>query len=133
MVRSETVAQQAADVRTAAGRADALRAAVSRLRRELAAYPAELPDRAVGEEGLALIDAAAARGAPDPGRLRGSLLLVAAAFGSVSVLAPALAGLRRAIDACDVLDPDPQRPRNPSDGDTCRARGAVGEAGPRGD
>lgn len=94
MVRSETVTQPAT-----AAPAAALRAAVSRVRRELAAHPAELRDRMAAEEELALMDAMAAGGTPDVSRVRGSLLLVAAALGSVSALADALAALREAVDA----------------------------------
>ncbi|MFB7508973.1 DUF5955 family protein, partial [Streptomyces broussonetiae] len=41
-----------------------LRTAVSRLRRELAALPAEFPDRAIAEDELATLAAMAAGGAP---------------------------------------------------------------------
>jgi hypothetical protein len=94
MVRSETVRQQPA---TAA--AGALRAAVDRVSRELAAHPARLADRASAEEELARLRALAGDGPPDVARLRGSLLLVAAALGSVSALAAALHALRQAVDA----------------------------------
>lgn len=94
MVGSETVTQKAATAPAAA-----LRAAVGRVRRELAAHPADLSDRRAAEEELALMDAMAAGGTPDVARLRGSLLLVAAALGSVSALAGALGALRDAVDA----------------------------------
>ena len=100
MVRSETVVQPSGAGAVVAGSpADALRAAVSRTRRELAAHPAELPDRAAAEEELALMEVMAAHGTPEVGRLRGSLLLVAAALGSVSALADALGELRRTTEA----------------------------------
>lgn len=79
-------------------RAAELRLAVARLRRELAAHPAELPDRVIAEDELAALDAMARTGAPELHRLRRSLLLIAGALGSVSALAPALTGVRVAID-----------------------------------
>ncbi|MEI5097760.1 DUF5955 family protein [Streptomyces sp. PmtG] len=75
-----------------------LRAAVSRLRRELAAHPGEFPDRAIAEDELAAMAAMAAAGAPETRRLRRSLLLVAGSIGSVSALAGALAGVRGAVE-----------------------------------
>ncbi|MGA4838802.1 DUF5955 family protein [Streptomyces sp. G45] len=75
-----------------------LRAAVSRLRRELAAYPGEFPDRGIAEDELAALAAMAAAGDPEARRLRRSLLLVAGAMGSVSALAGALAGVRGAVE-----------------------------------
>jgi hypothetical protein len=80
-----------------------LHRAVARLRRELAAYPTLLPDRAVAEDGLDdLAGQAAALGRPgvvtDTERLRHSLLLVAAALGSVSALTAALDALREAVE-----------------------------------
>ncbi|WP_244501102.1 DUF5955 family protein [Streptomyces sp. TP-A0874] len=75
-----------------------LHTAVCRLRLELAGYPADLRDRAVAEEELAVLDAMVRSGSPDVLRLRRSLLLVASALGSVSALAPALAEMREAID-----------------------------------
>lgn len=101
MVRSETVTQPSeVEARGATvSPAGVLRAAVARMRRELAAHPAVLPDRGAAEEELALMDAMAAHGTPAVGRLRGSLLLVAAALGSVSALADALGELRTAVDA----------------------------------
>ncbi|MCX3063008.1 DUF5955 family protein [Streptomyces beihaiensis] len=79
-------------------RVTALRAAVSRLRRELAAHPAEFPDRAVAEDELAALDAMAVGGSPEAARLRRSLLLVAGAVGSVSALGEALAQVRGAVE-----------------------------------
>jgi hypothetical protein len=76
----------------------ALRAAVTRVRGELAGYRVELPDRAMAEEALAAMAGAAEAGAVETERLRHSLLLVAAALGSVSALAAGLAELCRAVD-----------------------------------
>lgn len=78
--------------------------AVARLRRELAAYPVEFPDRGIAEDELAAL-AAMAAGAPEVPRLRRSLLLIAGAVGSVSALAGALADVRHAVD---VLGQTPQ-------------------------
>ncbi|MFG1810345.1 DUF5955 family protein [Streptomyces sp. NPDC049040] len=89
--RSETV------VGAVTGGGAALRAAVSRLERELAAYGRALPDRGVAEDGLAEL-ARQATGAPAPEQLRHSLLLVAAALGSVSALRVPLAALREAVE-----------------------------------
>ncbi|SEC08467.1 hypothetical protein SAMN05216483_1027 [Streptomyces sp. 2131.1] len=75
-----------------------LRTAVSRLRRSLAGYPGQFPDRAVAEDELAALDAMARSGAPEIPRLRRSLLLVAGAVGSVSALASALRDVRIAVD-----------------------------------
>ncbi|GHH79346.1 hypothetical protein GCM10018793_31890 [Streptomyces sulfonofaciens] len=75
-----------------------LRAAVSRLRRELAAHPAEFPDRGIAEDELAALCAMALGGEPEIRRLRRSLLLVAGAIGSVSALAPSLAQVRIAVE-----------------------------------
>nr|WP_239091751.1 DUF5955 family protein [Streptomyces sp. SID14478] len=75
-----------------------LRTAVSRLRRELAAHPAEFPDRGIAEDELAALDAMAGAGRPEVPRLRRSLLLVAGAIGSVSALAGALAEVRGAVE-----------------------------------
>ncbi|MGK5640750.1 DUF5955 family protein [Streptomyces sp. URMC 126] len=79
-------------------KADELSAAVSRLRRALAAHPARLPDRDAAEDELAALDAMARAGDPEVTRLRSSLLLVAGAVGSVSALAPALGEVREAVD-----------------------------------
>ncbi|MEU6280179.1 DUF5955 family protein [Streptomyces sp. NPDC047028] len=75
-----------------------LRTAVSRLRRELAAIPSEFPDRAIAEDELAALAAMAAGGAPEIPRLRGSLLLVAGAIGSVSALSRGLSDVKQAVD-----------------------------------
>ena len=75
-----------------------LRTAVSRLRRELAAHPAEFPDRVIAEDELAALAAMAAYGIPEIPRLRRSLLLIAGAIGSVSALARGLSQVRSAVD-----------------------------------
>jgi len=77
--------------------------AVDRLRRELAAYRPLLPDRTVAEDELdALAGQAAAAELPgaalDTEGLRHSLLLVAAALGSVSALTTPLDDLREAVE-----------------------------------
>ena len=73
--------------------------AVTRLKRELAAYRRPLPDRGVAEDELDVLAACAAEAVPDTERLRHSLLLVAAALGSVSALFAALEALREAVEA----------------------------------
>ncbi|WP_345649969.1 DUF5955 family protein [Streptomyces siamensis] len=75
-----------------------LRIAVSRLRRELAAHPADFPDRGIAEDELAALAAMAAGGIPETPRLRRSLLLVAGAIGSVSALSTRLADVRSAVE-----------------------------------
>ncbi|MFI5684367.1 DUF5955 family protein [Streptomyces sp. NPDC051636] len=75
-----------------------LRTAVSRLRRELAAHPAEFPDRATAEDELAALAAMTSDGIPEIPRLRRSLLLIAGAIGSVSALARGLSDVRDAVD-----------------------------------
>ncbi|QIQ06735.1 DUF5955 family protein [Streptomyces liangshanensis] len=75
-----------------------LRAAVSRLRRELAAYPAEFRDRAIAEDELAALAAMAAGGAPEVPRMRRSLLLIVGSIGSVSALTSPLLAVRAAVD-----------------------------------
>lgn len=75
-----------------------LRTAVARLRRELAAHPAEFPDRAIAEDELAALAAMVAYGTPEVPRLRSSLLLVAAAIGSVSALSRGLTEVRDAVE-----------------------------------
>lgn len=75
-----------------------LRTAVSRLRRELAAHPAEFPDRGIAEDELAALAAMAVTGIPEIPRLRRSLLLIAGAIGSVSALATRLADVRSAVE-----------------------------------
>ncbi|MFG2606022.1 DUF5955 family protein [Streptomyces sp. NPDC048514] len=84
-----------------------LRTAVARLRRGLAALPAEFPDRAIAEDELAALAAMAAGGAPEIPRLRRSLLLIAGAIGSVSALAR---GLRDVRDAVDLFGQPPEQP-----------------------
>jgi hypothetical protein len=84
-------------------RAVELRLAVARLRRELAAHPVELPDRAIADDELAALEAMARTGAPELHRLRRSLLLIAGALGSVSALGPALTGVRVAIDVFGIV------------------------------
>jgi hypothetical protein len=85
------------------GAAAGLHEAVAWLRRELAAYRPLLPDRAVAEDELdELAGQAAMVGRPgtlpDTERLRHSLLLVAAALGSVSALTAPLDALREAVE-----------------------------------
>lgn len=75
-----------------------LRAAVARLRRELAGHPPEFPDRDIAEDELAVLAAMVAAGDPEVPRMRRSLLLIAGAIGSVSALAPALMQVRNAMD-----------------------------------
>ncbi|MEV0170086.1 DUF5955 family protein [Streptomyces sp. NPDC050803] len=75
-----------------------LRTAVSRLRRELAAHPAEFPDRGIAEDELAALAAMTIGGAPEIPRLRRSLLLIAGAIGSVSALSRGLAQVRDAVE-----------------------------------
>lgn len=97
-------ARTAADVRAAAAsgaddpRVTALRLSVARVRRELAGLRSELPDRVIAEDELGALANAADAGILEIDRMRHSLLLVAAALGSVSALAVALAELRRAVD-----------------------------------
>ncbi|ESQ00994.1 Hypothetical protein B591_03985 [Streptomyces sp. GBA 94-10 4N24] len=79
-------------------RTEELHGATAQLRRRLAAHRAEFPDRAVAEDELAAIGAMAREGTPDQGRLRRSLLLVAASLGSVSAFAADLARLRAAVE-----------------------------------
>ncbi|WP_130437877.1 DUF5955 family protein [Streptomyces sp. BK239] len=75
-----------------------LRTAVSRLRRQLAAHPAEFPDRAIAEDELAALAAMTVHGVPEVPRMRRSLLLIAGALGSMSALSGALSEVRRAVD-----------------------------------
>ncbi|WP_310434272.1 DUF5955 family protein [Streptomyces sp. 3330] len=79
-------------------RVTGLRTAVSRLRRELATYPAEFPDRAIAEDELAALAAMVTHGTPEAPRLRRSLLLIAGSIGSVSALARSLSEVRRAVE-----------------------------------
>jgi hypothetical protein len=75
-----------------------LRWAVSRLRHELESYQVHVFDRKIAEEELAVLDAAAAAGCPLVERLRGSLLVLTGALGSVSALASPLTDVRGAIE-----------------------------------
>ncbi|MFF7177953.1 DUF5955 family protein [Streptomyces sp. NPDC008121] len=75
-----------------------LRAAVSRLRRELANHRVEFADRGIAEDELASLDAMAAGGLPEVRRLRRSLLLIAGSIGSVSALGDGLSGVRKAVE-----------------------------------
>jgi hypothetical protein len=75
-----------------------LRAAVSRLRRELAAYPAEFRDRAIAEDELAALASMATSNAPEVPRMRRSLLLIVGSIGSVSALTSPLLAVRAAVD-----------------------------------
>ncbi|MCX4855751.1 DUF5955 family protein [Streptomyces canus] len=75
-----------------------LRTAVSRLRRELAAHPAEFPDRGIAEDELAALAAMTIDGTPEIPRLRRSLLLIAGAIGSVSALSRGLTDVRDAVE-----------------------------------
>ncbi|MEU8887742.1 DUF5955 family protein [Streptomyces sp. NPDC048442] len=75
-----------------------LHTVVARLRRELAAHPAELSDRMIAEDELAALAAMVLSGSPDVRRLRRSLLLVAGAIGSVSALGPAIRLVRDAVE-----------------------------------
>ncbi|WP_307808219.1 DUF5955 family protein [Streptomyces oryzae] len=101
-MRSETVGQRrtvAAGHDTGADpRIEALGRAVHRMRRALDAHPAELRDRREAERGLEALAASVRSGAPVAEELRHSLLLLAAAVGSVSALALPLAGVREAVE-----------------------------------
>ncbi|MDT0266340.1 DUF5955 family protein [Streptomyces sp. DSM 44915] len=79
-------------------RVTTLRAAVHRLHRELGGYRLALDDREVAERQLALLDELTVTGAPDEATLGQSLLVIAAALGSVSALAGAVAEFRRAVE-----------------------------------
>ncbi|MEV5956739.1 DUF5955 family protein [Streptomyces sp. NPDC051987] len=96
MLRS--LGQRAVTGRDEDPRVTELRTAVSRLRRELAAHPAEFPDRAIAEDELAALAAMATGGLPEIPRLRRSLLLIAGAIGSVSALSRSLTDVRQAVD-----------------------------------
>lgn len=78
-------------------RVEELRAAVVGLRRALAAYPPDLPDRQIADEELAGLAVLAAAGDCDPPRLRSSLLLLVGALGSISALAAPLSEVRTAV------------------------------------
>lgn len=102
MLRQTDVVGKRKAARAADGGTDprvaALRAAVSRLRRELDEHPAELRDRRMAEEALERFDALSGAGCPDVAALRQALLLTAAAVGSVSALSTALTELRTAVE-----------------------------------
>ncbi|WP_258534504.1 DUF5955 family protein [Streptomyces sp. PT12] len=76
----------------------ALRTALDRLRGDLRGYPARLADREIAERELMALEATLADGVPDTGALGESLLLIAAAIGSVSALAPGVHQLRKAVE-----------------------------------
>lgn len=99
-------------------RAAELRATVARLRRELAGHPADFGDREIAEDELAVLAAMVAGGDPEIRRMRRSLLLIAAAIGSVSALSPALMQVRRAVDlyAVDLFGAPPPGPAVPGAG-----------------
>jgi hypothetical protein len=85
------------------GPAAGLREAVRRMRRELTAHPPLAPDRTVAEDALEELAGQAetaerALGLVDCERVRHSLLLVAAALGSISALAAPLDELREAVE-----------------------------------
>lgn len=84
-----------------------LRTAVSRLRRQLAAHPAEFPDRVIAEDELAALAAMTIGGSPEIPRLRRSLLLIVGAIGSVSALSRGLSQVR---DAVELFGEQPRRP-----------------------
>ncbi|UNZ16790.1 DUF5955 family protein [Streptomyces sp. 891-h] len=101
-VRSETVGKRRV---VAAGhdagadpRIEALSRAVHRMRRALDGHPAELRDRREAERELEALAAAVRSGAPVAEELRHSLLLLAAAVGSVSALARPLVAVREAVE-----------------------------------
>ncbi|QMV21301.1 hypothetical protein GQS52_05420 [Streptomyces sp. SCUT-3] len=75
-----------------------LRAAAQALRRELAGYRGDPADLRAAEEGLDAVDAHLLAGEPDGARLRGALLLLVGALGSVSALSGPVGDVRRAID-----------------------------------
>lgn len=79
-------------------RVTTLRAAVRRLRRELGGYQVALADREVAMEWLTRLDEVSVAGVPDDATLGQALLDIAAALGSVSALAPAVAEFRRSIE-----------------------------------
>ncbi|MFJ6664592.1 hypothetical protein GTY81_15905 [Streptomyces sp. SID8366] len=102
-----------------------LRTAVARLRRELAALRTDFPDRATAEEELAALAAMTSGGFPEIPRLRGSLLLLAGAIGSMSALSGGLREVRAAVDlfgepARRSREPLP-RPDQPSDANSPRS------------
>ncbi|MGW7520155.1 DUF5955 family protein [Streptomyces sp. NPDC054796] len=98
MVRSGAAEQGTVTDSAVDPRVSELGRAVTRLRRELDSYPADLRDREAAEDALDALGAMAGAGVPEVTRLRQSLLLVAAAVGSVSALAAALADVRNAVE-----------------------------------
>ncbi|GAA3868041.1 DUF5955 family protein [Streptomyces sedi] len=92
-------------------RVTTLRAAVHRLRRELGGYRVALADREVAMERLSRLDELSLAGVPDVETLRQALLEIAAALGSVSALAPAVAEFRRALELFGVPRFPPEEPR----------------------
>jgi hypothetical protein len=99
----------------------ALSAAVDRLREELGDYRAALADREVAERQLARLRAMGTAGEPDGAALRHALLLIAAAVGSVSALAPALARLREAVEAFGMPHAVPHATQDPRAPEAVRA------------
>lgn len=99
-MRSDAVGQRAVPFADSGvdPRVSGLSAAVDRLRIELDAYPAQLRDRYSAEEELDVLEEQVAEGVPAAAELRGSLLLILGAVGSVSALSDALTGLRKAIE-----------------------------------
>ncbi|GAA1933985.1 DUF5955 family protein [Streptomyces sodiiphilus] len=99
MSSADTAADSGTDPRL-----PALHDAVAQLRQELDGYAAPLADRRVAERELAVLDmitrpeVVARAGLPDATALRRALLLVVAAIGSVSALAPDVRRLREAVD-----------------------------------
>ncbi|RKN38285.1 DUF5955 family protein [Streptomyces hoynatensis] len=83
----------------------ALREAATRLRRDLNAFRAPLADREIAERELTALDGLIAAGVPDEAALRHTLLLIAAAVGSVSALAPGVVRLRHAVELFGVPHP----------------------------
>jgi hypothetical protein len=79
-------------------RVTGLRDAVVRLRHELTGHRVHPSDREVAENELAALYTAAAAGVLVIERLRGSLLALTGALGSVSALASSLVEVRAAID-----------------------------------
>ncbi|MEU8541380.1 DUF5955 family protein [Streptomyces sp. NPDC048717] len=108
MLRSVGQRPQAAD--DLDPRVAELRAAVTRLRRELAGNRQEFADRVIAEDELAALDAMASSGIPEVWRLRRSLLLIAGAVGSVSALAEGLTAVRCAVE---LFGPSNQAPAQP--------------------
>ncbi|WP_326687175.1 MULTISPECIES: DUF5955 family protein [unclassified Streptomyces] len=79
-------------------RVETLARTVRRMRSALDAHPADLPDRREAERELDALAAVARAGAPVAEELTHSLLLLAAAVGSVSALALPLGAVREAVE-----------------------------------